>query len=141
MNAPVETLLLTGSEVARSLPLAECREAIERAFVMLGQGRAGLPRSIGFDADGGSFHAKAALLETTRPKFVAKFNGNFPGNPTRNGFPTIQGVLVLFDALDGRPLAVMDSASITAVRTAAATAVAARRLARRGAASAAIIGC
>ena len=141
MSTPVETLILTGSDVTRSLAPAECREAIERAFAELGQGRAAAPRSIGFEVRGGSFHAKAALLDAGRPMFVAKLNGNFPGNPATNGLPTIQGVLVLSDARDGRPLAVMDSASLTAVRTAAATAVATRRLARRGSATAAIVGC
>ena len=141
MSTPVETLILTGSDVTRSLSATDCREAIERAFAMLGQGRTAAPRSIAFEASGGSFHVKAALLDAERPKFVAKLNGNFPGNPATNGFPTIQGVLVLSDALDGRPLAVMDSASLTALRTAAATAVATRRLARCGAATAAIVGC
>ena len=140
-STPVETLVLTGSDVTRSLSATDCREAIERAFAMIGQGRAAASRSIGFEARGGSFHAKAVLLETERPKFVAKLNGNFPGNPATNGLPTIQGVLVLSDALDGRPLAVMDSASLTAVRTAAATAVATRYLARRGSCTAAIVGC
>jgi ornithine cyclodeaminase/alanine dehydrogenase-like protein (mu-crystallin family) len=37
----------------------------------------------------------------------------------RLGLPTIQGVLLLFDARNGRPLVVMDSASVTALRTAA----------------------
>jgi ornithine cyclodeaminase/alanine dehydrogenase-like protein (mu-crystallin family) len=55
--------------------------------------------------------------------------------------PTIQGVLVLADARDGRPLAIMDSATVTALRTAAASAVAADRLACRDASVLAIIGC
>src|SRR5262249_14698387 len=94
-----------------------------------------------FEAPGGSFHAKVALYEAGRPRFVAKINGNFPGNPAASGLPTIQGVLVLCDSSDGRPLAIMDSATITALRTAAASAVAADHLARRDASVLAIVGC
>ena len=63
------------------------------------------------------------------------------GVGAQHGLPTIQGVLVLFDAARGEPLAMMDSASITTLRTAAASAVAARHLARRGARTMTIVGC
>jgi alanine dehydrogenase len=60
-----------------------------------------------------------------------KVNGNFPGNPATNGLPTVQGVIYLADAGNGRPLAVMDSIEVTINRTAAATTLAARHLARQ----------
>ena len=138
---PVETLVLTASDIARCLPPAECRRAVERAFALLAAGRVEAARAVGFEAPGGSFHAKVALYDAGRPRFVAKINGNFPANPDRLGLPTIQGVLVLADAADGRPLAIMDSATVTAVRTAAATALAVEHLARRDAAVLAIVGC
>jgi len=53
-------------------------------------------------------------------------NANFPGNPSAHGLPTIQGVVGLFDATNGRLLALLDSMEITTLRTAAATAVAAK---------------
>lgn len=137
----VETLVLTASEVARCLPHAECRLAIERAFALLARGKVEAPRSIGFESRGGSFHCKAALFDAERPRFVAKLNGNFPGNPAARALPTIQGVLMLADAADGRPLALMDSGTLTAIRTAAASAVAAAHLARRNATIVAIVGC
>jgi len=68
-------------------------------------------------------------------------NANFPDNPRRFGLPTIQGTLVLADAGNGAPLAVMDSASVTILRTGAATAVAAKFLARRDARTATAVGC
>jgi len=141
MTGSRETLILTGADVARALPPAECRESIERALLLLAQGLAPAPRSTGYETPGGTFHAKVALLDMGAPRFVAKINGNFPGNPQANGLPTIQGVLILFDASDGRPLAVMDSAALTAIRTAAASAVAIRHLGRAEPAVAAIIGC
>jgi len=114
---------------------------VEQAFALLAGRKVPAARAVGFEAPGGTFHAKVALYDAGRPRFVAKINGNFPGNPATSGLPTIQGVLVLADSSDGRPLAIMDSASLTAIRTAAASAVAADRLAKRGASVLAIVGC
>ena len=86
---------------------------------------------------GGGFHVKAASL---RPYFAAKTNANFPDNPAR-GLPTIQGAILLFDAADGRLLAIMDSAEVTALRTGATTGVATKHLARRSAATLTLVGC
>src|SRR4029079_19038260 len=76
-----------------------------------------------------------------RPYFAAKLNANFPQNAALHGLPTIQGAVILSDASNGAPLAIMDSMSITALRTAAATAVAAKYLARRDCDTALICGC
>ena len=137
----VETLVLTASDVTRCLPPADCRLAIERGFALLARGQVAAPRSIGFESRGGSFHCKAAVFDAERPRFVAKLNGNFPENPSLRGLPTIQGVVMLADAGDGRPLALMDSGALTAIRTAGASAVAAAHLARRDATIVAIVGC
>jgi ornithine cyclodeaminase/alanine dehydrogenase-like protein (mu-crystallin family) len=141
MSRTIETLILTASEVSRCLPASECREALARELARFAEGGVPPPRSLGFDARDGGFHAKAALVEVGLARFVTKVNGNFPGNPERHGLPTIQGVVVLADATDGRPLAVLDSASVTAIRTAAASAVAAGVLARPDASVAAVVGC
>jgi alanine dehydrogenase len=137
-------LLLSFSDVVRLLDMAECIEAIERAF----RTAAGAPIAsgiLGMSAAGGGFHIKAGLLPNhpVRPTgyFAAKVNANFPGNPTVNGLPTIQGVLTLFDATTGVPLAVMDSIAVTIIRTAAATAVAARHLSRPDSSTVTIVGC
>ena len=90
---------------------------------------------------GGGFHIKAAGLVGERSYFAAKTNANFPDNPRRFGLPTIQGTVVLADASNGVPLAIMDSGSVTALRTGAATAVAAKFLARPDARTATIVGC
>ncbi len=81
------------------------------------------------------------MMTLSRPYFVVKTNANFPGNPSQRGLPTIQGLLLLFDAECGSPLAVMDSMSVTRIRTAAASAVAAKHLSRRDARNAVFIGC
>ncbi len=137
----METLVFTRGEIAARLALGDCIAAVEDAFRMLGRGEAATPVTLGVQADGGSFHIKAGSLAHRGRAYVAiKSNGNFPGNPSR-GLPTIQGLLILCDASDGRVLAVMDSMEITLLRTAAATAVAARHLARPLSSLAVMCGC
>ena len=135
------TRLLARRDVERLLDLPACIDAVAHAFRLRGQGRAGEAGVLALHAAEGALHAKGAVLELGRPWIVCKLNSNFPGNPARGALPTIQGVLALFDAADGRPVAVMDSAALTALRTAAATAVAARHLARPDAESVAVVGC
>lgn len=134
-------LLLGRRAVAELVPLPACIEAVEAAFRQLGEGRAPAPGTLGHRVPGGGFHVKVASIESGRHYFAAKVNGNFSDNPGRRGLPTIQGVVVLSDADTGTPLAVMDSGEVTALRTAAATAVAARYLARPDSTVATIVGC
>lgn len=135
------TLLLSRSEVEQLLTPDECIAAVEDAFRQHALGRTSSPEVLGLHAQDGSFHIKAALLTLDRPYFAAKTNANFPHNGARHGLPTIQGALILCDAVNGQPLAVMDSMSITALRTAAATAVAAKHLALEKCDTALICGC
>ena len=123
--------------------MPDCIEAVERAFAAHAAGRTIAPGVLATHVDDGGFHVKAAgLLEALdgHPVYAAKINANFPANPAARGLPTIQGVLALFSALDGRVLALMDSIEITSLRTAAATAVAAKHLAPRNA-RVTIVGC
>jgi alanine dehydrogenase len=137
----MEVLLLTRRDVADLLDLGTCISAVEQAFRLHGEGKGGAPGMMGVHVTGGGFHIKAGVLALGRPYFAAKVNANFPGNPARHGLPTIQGVIVLADAERGTPLAVIESGEITALRTAAATAVAVKYLARPDARTAAIVGC
>ena len=133
-------LFLSAADVERVLTPRLCMEAVEDAFRQLAQGGVPAPGILGLHAGEGSFHVKAGLLNADRPYFAAKVNANFPGNP-RLGLPTIQGVVYLCDASNGVPLAVMDSGTITALRTAAASAVAAKHLALQDFDAALICGC
>lgn len=134
-------LFLSRREVAGLLGIEECIAAVERAFRLHAEGRSIAPQLFGLHFAAGAFHAKGAGLHLARPYAAVKVNANFPGNESRHGLPTIQGLLALFDGECGRPLAVMDSAEITALRTAAATAVAARHLARPESSVALLVGC
>jgi alanine dehydrogenase len=135
-------LILCRSEVAALMNPSAYLAAVEAAFRSHASGDASVPMPMHIPvANGGGFHAKGALVTLDRPYVAVKLNGNFPGNPDRTGLPTIQGVVLLCDATDGSLLAVIDSIEITLRRTAAATALAARYLARKDASSIAICGC
>jgi alanine dehydrogenase len=135
------TVVLSRRDVARLLSLEECIAAVRNAFLLYGEGRTEAPGVLGIHTHGGGFHIKAGLLPLGRLYFAAKVNANFPANGEQFGLPTIQGVIVLADGANGEPLALMDSAEITALRTAAATAVAVQHLARQDSRVATICGC
>jgi ornithine cyclodeaminase/alanine dehydrogenase len=108
---------------------------------LYGEGKTLPPGILGVHARNGGFHIKAGLLDLDRPYFAAKVNANFPQNVRRFGLPLIQGVIVLCDGENGQPLSLMDSMEITNQRTGAATAVAAKYLARSDSKSLTICGC
>lgn len=135
------TLVLTGRDVRALLDLDECISSVEAAFRDHAEGRSFPSGVLGIHAGAGGFHIKAAGLARGRPYFAAKLNANFPDNPKRFGLPTIQGVVALCDAENGSLLALLDSIEITIQRTGAATAVAAKYLARPDARVVAICGC
>src|SRR2546421_6486117 len=135
------TLLLSRPDVERLLTPDVCIAAVEDAFRRLAEGSVPPPGILGMHAGEGSFHVKAGFLTLDRPYFAAKLNANFPQNGPRHGLPTIQGAVILCDAGNGVPLAIMDSMSITALRTAAATAVAAKYLAPKQGDTVLVCGC
>jgi alanine dehydrogenase len=135
------TLLLSRKEIAALIDLDECIAIVEQGFAMLGEGKAPAPGVLGVHAPAGGLHVKAAYLSGDRSYFAAKVNSNFPDNPRTRELPTVQGVIILCDANTGELLAVFDSIEITIQRTGAATAVAAKYLARRDARIATICGC
>ena len=116
-------------------------ESVEKAFGLFAEGKASAPKVLAVPAEKGGFHIKAGILGLDRNYFVAKINANFPCNPKQNNLPTIQGVITVCDANDGRLLALMDSIEITIIRTGAATGIAAKYLATVNATVATICGC
>ena len=138
---PSSSLLLTRREITALLSLDECIVAVEQAFKLHAEGKTLPPGVLGVHALDGGFHIKAAGLELSRTYFAAKVNANFPNNMSRSGLPTIQGVIALCDGANGSLLALMDSIEITILRTGAATAVAAKHLARHDSTVATICGC
>src|SRR5918992_4734138 len=134
-------IFLDSAAVRGLLSIHECIAVVEQAFRLHGEGKAPQPGVLGVHSEHGTFHIKAGTLDLSRPYFAAKTNANFPGNAERYGLPTIQGVIALFDADRGTPLAILDSREITSLRTGAATAVATKYLARADGSVATICGC
>jgi len=135
------TLLLSRADVAALLDLDACIAAVEEAFAHHAAGHTLPPGVLGLPSVDGGFHIKAAGLRLERGRVAVKCNGNFSRNAERFGMPRIQGLILLLDADNGFPLAVIDSIEITSLRTGAATAVAARHLARPESKVATIVGC
>src|SRR5215510_7317084 len=135
------TLLLSRSDIQGLLDLAECVDVVENVFCQQGQGKIPPSGILGVRTQSGGLHIKTACLSGAKNYIAAKLNTNFPQNSARFELPAIQGVIVLYDADNGRTLAVLDSMEITLKRTAAATAVAAKYLARKNSSVAAICGC
>jgi alanine dehydrogenase len=136
-----DTLLLERSVVSSLLPIEECISAVEEAFRLRAMGQAKPPGILGVPAEDGGFHIKAGILNLRTPYFVSKTNANFPENRKRNGLPTIQGIIVVSNAENGKLLALMDSIEITIIRTGAATAIAAKYLSRKNSRIVTICGC
>ena len=137
---PGSVVLLSSSDVDRLLDLPACITAVEAAFRSRGSGVDQPGGVLGVHLEHGGYHVKAASLGRDSRYFAAKLNANYPTN-SRAGLPTIQGLVLLSDAVTGTPLAVMESGTLTRLRTAATSAVAARHLANHGAATLAVIGC
>ena len=136
-----KVLFLSSRDVRALLEIDQCTAAVEHAFRLQGECKTLPPAVLSLHVPNGGFHVKAGVLPLSQNYFAAKVNANFPDNPARFALPTIQGMILLCDADSGASLAIIDSRVITALRTAAATAVAAKYLARRDSGVATICGC
>lgn len=113
--------------------IARVREALLRHHA----GDWAMPPKVYVDCPDGDFRAMPARGDGFA---LLKWITSFPGNPA-HGLPTVMGIVCLSDASTGMPLMLLDAGSVTALRTGAVAAVAARALGRDGAASAGLIGC
>ena len=136
-----DIVLLSGHDLRSLLRPQLAIEALRDAYAALAHNPADQGRSVGFMIEGGSIHVKSGLLPGSHLAFASKVNVNLPDNLKLRGLPTIQGVVVVADAKDGRPLAIMESITLTGIRTAATAALAAGYGARKDSKQAAIIGC
>lgn len=135
-------LYLSRSDVESAGPsMAQIIDTLEEAFREKGQGRVEMPPKPGIHPGQGDnfIHAMPAYIPAMNSAGI-KWVAGFPENH-RRGLPYITGLLILNDVETGLPLAVMDCVWITAMRTAAATALSAKYLARPESAVAGILGC
>ncbi len=133
-------VILSGDDVRRALPMRDAIEAMRTALARLSAGECTVPERAHVDAPE---HAGVALVMPSyvpaEERMAIKVITLYDCNPDR-GLPRIQAVVLLFDATNGSPLAMMDGATLTAIRTGAGSGVATDALARPDARHAAIFG-
>ncbi len=140
MDAP-QLLYLSRKDVERvALDMATIIQLLESAFREKGEGRVEMPPKPGIHTQPDAFiHAMPAYIPGLRSAGI-KWVSGYPANQAL-GLPYISGLLILNDDETGLPYAVMDCTWITAYRTAAATALSARFLARPESSVAGILAC
>jgi alanine dehydrogenase len=127
--------LFTARHVEAAVSPERALDAVREAFLAYAHGDWTMPPKVYVPAyPAGDFRAMPAL---GGGHALLKWVTSFPGNPER-GLPTVTGVVLLSDASDGRLVAVLDAAAVTALRTGAAAVLAAEVLGRPG--TAAVIG-
>ena len=136
----MEPLFVNKEKIASLLPMEECIGVMEKMFRSLAAGECLQPlRNIMRLPDGsgvlGMMPGHAATLGVMGIKVITVFHAN-----SESGLPSHQGVVMLFDAKNGEPLMLFDALEITAIRTAAASAVATKLLSRENSSTLAIIG-
>ena len=133
-------LIINRQEVERLLSMAACIDAMADAMRAASSGAVTMPlRLFSPLADGSGSLGVMPGSALDPPLFGAKVISLRFDNPAK-GLPAVQGYVSLFDHETGRPVAVIEGASVTAIRTAAASGLATRELARQGARTHGIFG-
>jgi alanine dehydrogenase len=129
--------LFTARHVYEAVSPERALEAVREAFIAYTRGEWSMPPKVYVPAyPAGDFRAMPAHGGGFA---LLKWISSFPGNPSR-GLPTVMGTVLLSDASCGRLLAMLDAASLTALRTGAAAVLAAETLARPDAETVAVVG-
>ena len=132
--------VLSARDVRTALPMDEAIEGMKLAFAQLSTGRAQLPLRTQLDVprhDGVSLFMPAYLPDTDA--LAVKVVSVFPNN-IRRSLPTIHGLVLALETSTGRPLALLEGGTLTAIRTGAASGAATDLLARRESTTVAIFG-
>lgn len=136
----MELRILNATDVRLALPMTAAVAAMKKAFAELARGEVTLPLRTQLDV---SAHGGVALFmpayATGSDALAMKAVAVYPHNAQR-GLPTIHGVVLVFEASSGRPVALLEGGALTAIRTGAASGAATDLLARPDARVAAIIG-
>lgn len=131
-------LVVTQADVAAVLDMTALIDVVEAAMVDLSNGTVSMPTRVAavIEERGAILGVMPAYLPSSGA-LTSKLVSVFPENIDR---PTHQALICCFDPANGSPTAVMDGTLITAMRTAAGSAVATRQLARTGARTVAVVG-
>jgi alanine dehydrogenase len=126
-----------GAQVRAAVSPERALEAVRDAFVAYARGEWTMPPKVYVPAyPAGDFRAMPAL---GAGHALLKWVTSFPGNPAQ-GLPTVTGLVLLSDASNGMPKAVLDAGAVTSLRTGAAAVLAAETLGRLDAGTAAVVG-
>ena len=132
--------IINRQEVERLLPMAACIDVMADAMHAASGGAVSMPLRLFTPlADGSGSFGLMPGSTVEPPFFGAKVISLLPDNPSK-GLPTVQGYVSLFDHQTGRPVALIEGASVTAIRTAAASGLATRELARQDASTHGVFG-
>jgi alanine dehydrogenase len=128
----MKVLILTEREIEPLLSMDEVIDAVEMAFREKGLGYVQMPAKqyLNYGKYGGDLRSMPSYLERLDISAVKVVNSH-PENPAKHGLPTVMATIVLVDPKTGAPLAIMGGRWITAMRTGAAGAIAAKYLARK----------
>lgn len=133
-------VVLNAEDVGRLLPIGHCIDIVADAMEALSSGAvSAVPRLITALPQPGAIFAVMPGMVANAGMFGAKLVSALPGN-AETGLPVVQGLVLLFDAETGRPSAIVDGGAVTAIRTAAASGLATRLLAREDATSCGVLG-
>ena len=141
-QGPFFMLILNAHDVRESLPMADAIDAMKRAFCALSAGRAEVPLRAHLNVephDGVSLVMPAYVSDPDDEALAVKVVSLFDGN-SRRGMARIQAAVLLLEPDTGRPAAVLEGATLTAIRTGAASGAATDLLARADCKTAAIFG-
>lgn len=135
-------LILTRHEIESLLTINNVIAAVEAGFAQLAAGGVVMPQRVPTQV------APYSGMHLSMPVFVSGDPGTlsikaitvYPDNPTQYGLPMVQGVVLLYDAVNGSLLAMMDAEEVTAMRTGAASGVATKHLARADASTVLLFG-
>lgn len=130
------TLLATRKDIEAVFGIRDAIECVENAFRLYGEGKVEMPPKVYLTFPKGDLRTMPACLPSVGAAGVKNVNVH----PDNRDVPTVMATITLVDPQDGYPLAVMDGTYITALRTGAAGAVAARLLARPDSQVAGFIG-
>ncbi len=125
-------LILRSADVPRALPMGEAIEAVKRAYAALSAGRAEVPLRLSLPVkahEGVSLFMPAYVQDEGGEALAVKVVSVFPHNRERE-LPIIHAAVLVFEASTGRPLALLEGGTLTAIRTGAASGAATEVLAR-----------
>jgi ornithine cyclodeaminase/alanine dehydrogenase-like protein (mu-crystallin family) len=130
--------VLDHDTVLAAVAPGEAIERVREGFVSFARGEWEMPAKVYLPSPpNGDFRAMPVRGEGLA---ALKWVTSFPGNP-RRGFPTVTGVVMVSDANNGEPVAMLDARAVTALRTGAAAAVASQELAHENASTVGLVGC